>query len=179
MAAQQPKRAGPSISISAPSPCKPYKVQHRVKAGQLCITACNTHPSQSIELEINLRGGALDEVGDGPPGLKRYPRAQHLRTTLSGATIATGTNHCPWRYTARVVPSSICGAHHRQTPLRLIHMKQINLNGTWRLTYGPQQSRYDHATPPPTWPTIPAHVPGNVELDLVADGGDTRPNRWK
>jgi beta-mannosidase len=49
-------------------------------------------------------------------------------------------------------------------------MKQINLNGTWRLTYGPQQSRYDHATPPPTWPTIPAQVPGNVELDLVADG---------
>jgi beta-mannosidase len=49
-------------------------------------------------------------------------------------------------------------------------MKQINLNGTWRLTYGPQQARYDHATPPANWPTIAAQVPGNAELDLVADG---------
>lgn len=33
-----------------------------VKADQLCITACNTHPSQSVELELNLCGGALDDM---------------------------------------------------------------------------------------------------------------------
>jgi beta-mannosidase len=49
-------------------------------------------------------------------------------------------------------------------------MKKINLNGSWQLTYGPQQQHYDHATPPVSWPTIPAQVPGNVELDLVAAG---------
>jgi alpha-N-arabinofuranosidase len=33
-----------------------------VKARQLCITACNTHPQQPVELELDLHGGKLDEV---------------------------------------------------------------------------------------------------------------------
>jgi alpha-N-arabinofuranosidase len=33
-----------------------------VKAGQLCVTACNTHPEQCVELELKLSSGSLDEV---------------------------------------------------------------------------------------------------------------------
>ncbi len=47
------------------------------------------------------------------------------------------------------------------------------LNGTWSLTYGPQ-SPTAPATPADlaaaSWPTIPATVPGNVQLDLLAAG---------
>jgi len=51
--------------------------------------------------------------------------------------------------------------------------RAISLNGVWSLTYGPltdypQQS--PATTPPAEWPTIPATVPGNVELDLVLAG---------
>jgi beta-mannosidase len=49
-------------------------------------------------------------------------------------------------------------------------MYTIDLNGTWQLTYGPQQASYEESTPPPDWPTTPAQVPGNVELDLVRAG---------
>ncbi|MBI5723956.1 MAG: glycoside hydrolase family 2 [Planctomycetes bacterium] len=52
-------------------------------------------------------------------------------------------------------------------------MDRISLDGTWELTFGPQQCSgpiepehlgwHD-------WPTIPAQVPGNVELDLMAAG---------
>ena len=51
-------------------------------------------------------------------------------------------------------------------------MRTVSLNGQWTLTYGPQ--RDDPITPETLaaldWPTIPATVPGNVELDLVAAG---------
>jgi alpha-N-arabinofuranosidase len=33
-----------------------------VRDGQLCVTVCNTHPLQPIELEVDLVGGRLDEV---------------------------------------------------------------------------------------------------------------------
>src|SRR5215831_10661566 len=49
-------------------------------------------------------------------------------------------------------------------------MNTIDLNGTWQLTHGPQQAGYGESTPPPEWPTVPAQVPGNVELDLVSAG---------
>jgi beta-mannosidase len=47
------------------------------------------------------------------------------------------------------------------------------LNGAWSLTYGPL-SEYPEKSPgtkpPSDWPTIPATVPGNVELDMVVAG---------
>lgn len=43
-------------------------------------------------------------------------------------------------------------------------MSIISLDGTWQLSYGPQGSD------PERLPTIPATVPGNVELDLMAAG---------
>ncbi len=49
-------------------------------------------------------------------------------------------------------------------------MQTVSLNGTWRLTYGPQQPGHRHIAPPAGWPTITAQVPGNVELDLMAAG---------
>ena len=49
----------------------------------------------------------------------------------------------------------------------------IPLDGEWRLTYGPF-GRSAPATPDELktkgWPVIPAAVPGNVELDLLASG---------
>ena len=49
-------------------------------------------------------------------------------------------------------------------------MRTISLNGTWQLTYGPQQPGHTHSAPLTDWPTVPAAVPGNVELDLIAAG---------
>ncbi|MFA5206792.1 MAG: sugar-binding domain-containing protein, partial [Lentisphaeria bacterium] len=49
----------------------------------------------------------------------------------------------------------------------------ISLDGNWQLAFGPQTVRAaDLAKPeiPAGWPTIPATVPGNVELDLIAAG---------
>jgi beta-mannosidase len=51
--------------------------------------------------------------------------------------------------------------------------RATSLNGAWSLTYGslteyPQKS--PAAAPPANWPTIPATVPGNVELDMAAAG---------
>jgi len=49
----------------------------------------------------------------------------------------------------------------------------ISLNGIWRLTYGPDpEAPRDSlvSKPPANWPTIPATVPGNVELDMIAAG---------
>ncbi|MBI2302361.1 MAG: glycoside hydrolase family 2, partial [Armatimonadetes bacterium] len=48
-------------------------------------------------------------------------------------------------------------------------MRSIDLNGTWQLTFGPQGDT-SATIPPPEWLTIPAQVPGNVELDLLAAG---------
>ena len=48
-----------------------------------------------------------------------------------------------------------------------------SLNGEWSLTYGPLQEypeKSPSTKPPADWPTIPARVPGNVELDMVAAG---------
>ena len=47
----------------------------------------------------------------------------------------------------------------------------ISLNGTWQLSFGRQQSRADSLAEPKIpagFATIPATVPGNVELDLIA-----------
>ena len=54
----------------------------------------------------------------------------------------------------------------------------LDLNGGWRLTYLPEsgeqpQGPADLSTG--RWPTIPAEVPGNVELDLVAAGLEPDP----
>ena len=49
----------------------------------------------------------------------------------------------------------------------------LSLDGTWQLAFGPQAGRAaDMARPeiPADWPVIPARVPGNVELDLMAAG---------
>lgn len=51
--------------------------------------------------------------------------------------------------------------------------RSMTLNGVWSLTYGlaPNGLAEDAgATPPAGWTTIPAMVPGNVELDMVAAG---------
>lgn len=57
--------------------------------------------------------------------------------------------------------------------------RSIALNGAWKLTYGElKEGEPPEATqPPPAWPTIPASVPGNVELDLVAAGRLEAPER--
>ena len=55
------------------------------------------------------------------------------------------------------------------TPAR----RATSLNGAWSLTYGPlveYPEKSPRGTPPADWPTIPATVPGNVELDLVSAG---------
>jgi beta-mannosidase len=52
-------------------------------------------------------------------------------------------------------------------------MKSISLDGEWKLFYGPYD-KYAPADPEGLknlkWPWIPAAVPGNVELDLLASG---------
>ena len=48
-----------------------------------------------------------------------------------------------------------------------------SLNGIWSLTYGTDTDALKGQpvnAPPANWPTIPATVPGNVELDLIAAG---------
>lgn len=47
--------------------------------------------------------------------------------------------------------------------------QRTSLDGIWQLTFGPQQTG-DPGTPLPDWKTIPAVVPGNVELDLQRAG---------
>ena len=53
-------------------------------------------------------------------------------------------------------------------------VRDLNLDGQWQLTYGPVKSadvlKQVPATPPPDDITIPATVPGNVELDMIAAG---------
>src|ERR1022692_2854478 len=63
--------------------------------------------------------------------------------------------------------------------------RSVNLNGTWKLTYGPcpdAPKNLPQSSPPADWPTIAAAVPGNVELDMVA-AGRREPraawSRWK
>src|ERR1035438_5616180 len=55
----------------------------------------------------------------------------------------------------------------------LLAPRSTCLNGAWNLTYG-YLSEYPEKSPgtkpPSDWPTIPATVPGNVELDLVVAG---------
>ncbi|MBN1554562.1 MAG: hypothetical protein JXA11_07435, partial [Phycisphaerae bacterium] len=50
-------------------------------------------------------------------------------------------------------------------------MQSVSLDGVWELAYGPQQ---DAKPDPARWregrTCIPATVPGNVELDLIAAG---------
>ena len=50
--------------------------------------------------------------------------------------------------------------------------RALDLDGKWRLTYGPVSGLGDveKSAPPAEWPTIPATVPGNVELDLMEAG---------
>ena len=51
--------------------------------------------------------------------------------------------------------------------------ERLNLNGEWTLQYGPQRERAARMnTPeiPAEWKSIPAQVPGNVELDLIRAG---------
>jgi beta-mannosidase len=50
---------------------------------------------------------------------------------------------------------------------------RVDLNGTWQLTYGPQTAaapRHPDDLAASDWPSIPATVPGNVELDLMRSG---------
>jgi len=51
--------------------------------------------------------------------------------------------------------------------------RTTSLNGKWSLTYGPlteYPEKSPRTEPPADWPTIPAQVPGNVELDMIAAG---------
>ena len=77
--------------------------------------------------------------------------------------------------------AGLCGlASHRLVqaaavvaPTAELHPRRQSLDGKWSLTYGacpdaPQN--LPQSAPPAEWPTIPASVPGNVELDLVAAG---------
>jgi len=52
-------------------------------------------------------------------------------------------------------------------------MAELDLNGSWQLTFGLQEDdapRLPEELAACPWPTIPASVPGNVELDLVRAG---------
>jgi beta-mannosidase len=51
-------------------------------------------------------------------------------------------------------------------------MQAIDLNGEWQLSYRPQQEKYVKLQRIDfnTMTTVPAHVPGNVELDLIRAG---------
>ena len=50
-------------------------------------------------------------------------------------------------------------------------MQEITLNGAWQLAYGPQrEGELVSPEAPADWPSVPATVPGNVELDLVRAG---------
>ena len=51
--------------------------------------------------------------------------------------------------------------------------ERISLNGAWTLQYGPQRKRagrMEHPEIPKEWTSVPAQVPGNVELDLIRAG---------
>lgn len=57
-------------------------------------------------------------------------------------------------------------------------MQRISLSGTWQLSYGPQapgRPAEPEELPSLNLPTIPAQVPGNVELDLHAAGAAPDP----
>ena len=59
------------------------------------------------------------------------------------------------------------------TPTPAMARRITSLNGTWSLTYGacPDYPKNSPQTAPPAnWPTIPAKVPGNVEIDMAAAG---------
>jgi len=59
-------------------------------------------------------------------------------------------------------------------------MDSISLNGAWQLTFGPQSDTGPSAPgdlPATGWPAIPATVPGNVELDLLAADIIKEPSR--
>lgn len=51
-------------------------------------------------------------------------------------------------------------------------MERIDLNGEWQLSYSPQQDKYTKLQNIDfnTMSTVPARVPGNVELDLIRAG---------
>ncbi|NOY83097.1 MAG: glycoside hydrolase family 2 [Kiritimatiellaeota bacterium] len=52
-------------------------------------------------------------------------------------------------------------------------MRTVSLNGPWKLSYGPQTAEAPETPDTPAlrgWPTIPAQVPGNVEIDLMRAG---------
>ena len=53
-------------------------------------------------------------------------------------------------------------------------LRSLDLDGQWQLTYGPIKSvdtlKQDLTAPPAEDTTIPATVPGNVELDMIAAG---------
>jgi hypothetical protein len=57
--------------------------------------------------------------------------------------------------------------------------RSISLNGLWKLTFGPlpEGEPPEVTQPAKDWPTIPATVPGNVELDLVAAGHLEEPQK--
>ena len=59
-------------------------------------------------------------------------------------------------------------------------MQSFSLNGAWQLRYGPQLSReaeWPLEAERAAWPTIPATVPGNVELDMMAAGVIENPEK--
>lgn len=71
--------------------------------------------------------------------------------------------------------ASIAGALNADTaaPAGSLPRRITSLNGTWSLTYGacPDYPKNTPQTVPPAdWPTVPAKVPGNVEIDLAAAG---------
>src|SRR5436190_21674253 len=58
-------------------------------------------------------------------------------------------------------------------------MQQVNLNGTWQLAFGQQGSHTPHSPKElltANLESIPARVPGNVELDLLTAGKIEEPS---
>lgn len=106
----------------------------------------------------------MDSFFETPP--KRIARRDALKLPF-----------CYWFAVKRAL-----GSPERQERAQLLSLarRSMSLNGTWSLTYGrcPQcVNGVSPASPPASWPTIPATVPGNVELDLAAAGRIEPPER--
>jgi len=105
------------------------------------------------------RSGELSPASRMRRTLLKLPLYGWLTNLCSAGTLAKAFTAGP------VSPDGVLASNDRG--------RTQSLNGTWSLTYGPCQDCRQQApstSPPADWPTIPAAVPGNVELDMVAAG---------
>ena len=95
---------------------------------------------------------------------------------LFGGSPPAGLYRNPQRFHKESLSSIVRAEYHLSDEMNAKNegfMRRIDLDGTWELTYGPQQPggpRSLDELQSTGWPTIPATVPGNVELDLIAAG---------